>query len=76
MTRKEAVDLFCKLNSYDPESSGTWRQQVAVNHSVLCPLYPFRPVPDGFPINTPDEPAAKAALAAILDRRNRERAKR
>jgi|SaaInl4_150m_RNA_FD_contig_21_39984_length_367_multi_3_in_0_out_0_2 hypothetical protein len=36
------VDAKCIECIYDPESSGTWRNQVLNCTSPTCPLYPVR----------------------------------
>jgi hypothetical protein len=43
MSRKKAIDAFCKACIYDPKSAGTWRQQTAACTSKNCPLFAFRP---------------------------------
>jgi hypothetical protein len=44
-TRKQAIDAKCKDCAYDPQSRGTWRDQVEVCRSeYTCALWPFRPV--------------------------------
>lgn len=42
---RPALDLKCKECVYDPDSRGTWREQVADCGGVSCPLYDIRPVP-------------------------------
>jgi len=42
---REAIDAKCKECIYDPESRGTWREQVKECSSSLCPLHPLRPLP-------------------------------
>jgi hypothetical protein len=44
MTRQQAINAFCKGCIYDPDSGlGTWRQQVELCASNICPLHPYRP---------------------------------
>ena len=46
-----AINQMCKSCIHDPESPGTWRQQVedctsdGENGTILCPLYDLRPMP-------------------------------
>lgn len=44
MSRKKAIENFCKQCIYDPEgANGTWRQQTQVCTAKSCPLFDFRP---------------------------------
>lgn len=45
MSRKAAIDAFCKSCIWDRHASGTWREQVAACPAPRCPLYPYRPMP-------------------------------
>ncbi len=45
LTRKQAIDAFCKECIYDPKGgNGTWREQVTNCTAHKCPLYEWRPV--------------------------------
>mgnify|MGYP001183938369 FL=1 len=41
---RRAIDGYCKWCIYDPETGGTWRQQVTLCPSNGCPLFPVRPL--------------------------------
>lgn len=41
---RAAINAMCRQCIYDPNGSGTWRQQVEACTSPNCPLYPVRPV--------------------------------
>lgn len=45
MSRKQAIDQYCKECIYDPKAigEGTWRQQVEACTHTPCPLYTYRP---------------------------------
>ena len=43
MTRQQAIDAKCKDCIYDPEDSGTWRQQVERCELIECSLWNYRP---------------------------------
>lgn len=43
MTRQGAIAAKCKECIYDPQSPGTWKEQVEACTSPKCPLYKFRP---------------------------------
>jgi len=45
MTRKKAIDAFCKMCIHDTCEKGTWRQQVEACPATECPLFKFRPRP-------------------------------
>ena len=46
---RAAINAKCKECIYDPGSGGgTWRQQVEACTSPKCPLYPVRPVSEGY----------------------------
>ena len=42
---KDAVEAKCRECIFDPDSSGTWREQVRDCTSPACPLYALRPQP-------------------------------
>ena len=46
LTRKQAMDAFCKLCIYDEgaQGAGSWRKQVSECTSQDCPLYEYRPL--------------------------------
>lgn len=44
---RAAINTMCKACIYDPNDTGTWRQQVERCTSPQCPLYPLRPVSSG-----------------------------
>lgn len=41
---RAAVNAMCKSCIYDPDSSGSWRQQVRECTAAQCPLHPVRPL--------------------------------
>lgn len=43
MSLRKAINDMCRVCIYDPQSDGTWRQQVTECTSKTCPLYPYRP---------------------------------
>jgi hypothetical protein len=43
MSRKKAIDAFCKACIYDRGTPGTWRQQVEACTAPKCPLFAYRP---------------------------------
>lgn len=43
MTRQGAIAAKCKECIYDPQSPGTWKEQVEACTSPKCPLFKFRP---------------------------------
>lgn len=44
MSRKQAIDRFCKRCTYDPKDRGSWRKQVEECNITDCPLYSYRPI--------------------------------
>ena len=44
---RKCINDKCRDCIYDEKAGGTWRQQVTVCTSTLCPLYPVRPVSKG-----------------------------
>lgn len=44
VSRKTAIDAFCKQCIYDPSARGNWRQQVEACEATNCPLYAYRPL--------------------------------
>jgi len=44
MSRKKAIDNFCKECIYDKKQEGTWRGQVENCTATNCPLYNYRPI--------------------------------
>ena len=42
---KEALEAMCKYCIYDPDCSGTWREQTEACTCPNCPLYELRPRP-------------------------------
>jgi hypothetical protein len=67
MTRKQAMDAHCSGCGYDPFSSGTAKEQVALCVSVDCNLHPFRPMPRHCRKNGVIDKAAINAIAEKLD---------
>ncbi len=50
MTRQQSINAMCKNCIYDPIGGrGTWREQVAQCVSSKCPLWRYRPGPEGGP---------------------------
>lgn len=47
MSRKKAIDDFCKECNYDPLDKGNWRQQITACNMTTCPLYAYRPKSSG-----------------------------
>jgi hypothetical protein len=45
MSRKKAIDDYCRWCICDEKDKGTWRQQVGACKSVECPLWRYRPLP-------------------------------
>lgn len=45
MSLRRVINESCKDCIYDPASSGTWRQQVALCSVKSCTLYDVRPKP-------------------------------
>jgi hypothetical protein len=45
MSLRRMINEKCKDCIYDPASSGTWRQQVALCSVKSCTLYDVRPKP-------------------------------
>ena len=39
---RRAVNAFCKGCLYDPNATGTWREQVAACSDAKCALWPVR----------------------------------
>jgi hypothetical protein len=60
MSRKRAIDNFCKACIFDRHSPGTWREQVQGCTAPNCSLYPYRPLPS----------TANAAHSAKTDRKS------
>ena len=44
MSRKKAIDNFCKGCIYDGYEHGTWRAQVEACTMLSCELYTYRPL--------------------------------
>ncbi|BDR25691.1 hypothetical protein RVBP17_2650 [Pseudomonas phage sp. 30-3] len=44
---RKCIDEFCKGCIYDPESTGSWRQQVENCSAKSCELWEVRPVSVG-----------------------------
>lgn len=44
-SRKAAIEQHCRDCIFDPNASGTWREQVGNCTSINCSLRPFRPTP-------------------------------
>ena len=44
-SRKAAIEQHCRDCIFDPNASGTWREQVRNCTSINCSLRPFRPTP-------------------------------
>jgi len=47
MSRKKAIDSFCKACIYDKGAPGTWRQRVERCTAPKCPLFEYRPRSEG-----------------------------
>jgi len=47
MSRKKAIDDFCKECNFDPLDRGNWRQQITSCTMTDCPLYAYRPKSSG-----------------------------
>ena len=45
---KKALEAMCKYCTYDPDCSGTWREQTEAWTCPNCPLYELRPRPINF----------------------------
>ncbi len=47
MSRKKAIDNFCRECIYDAKAEGTWRKQIEDCTAPKCPLFEYRPVTTG-----------------------------
>ena len=49
VTRQQAIDAQCKecIGGEGNRGEGTWREQVMRCMGYSCPLYPYRPLPQG-----------------------------
>ena len=71
LSRSAAIVAKCRDCNHNPESPGTWREQVAACVSASCALFDFRPVPRACILNGSINPSAIAAVRAKLDRTTR-----
>lgn len=66
LTRQESIDAFCKSCIYDPHARGigTWKEQVAQCTACVCPLWRYRPRPEGGPwARAPHDPETVDRIA-------------
>ena len=75
-SRVEAIAAKCRDCIHDPDTAGTWREQVAACGSGNCPLFAVRPVPRNCIKAGAIDPAAVNALRARLEATDRARASR
>lgn len=67
MSRKTAIDQFCKSCIYDKSQPGTWRQQVEACGAKTCPLYVYRPVSQPHPEKGPKPDLGEAISCKECD---------
>lgn len=70
-TRAAAIEAYCRACIVDPQSAGTWREQIAGCTGAGCALFNFRPMPRQCVRNGLPVPTAIAEVRAKLDRLNR-----